>query len=244
MIDYVNILEQGIWLMSSGTTGESKKIFQPPEKIRAACLLAQEVQGINSQSKIYTVCKTTHAAGLLAQTLPALSVKAQVVCRDFNAYDFCKEIRSFTHTHLTPRHARAIMQTKNFSKLNLSGITVVCGADPVTWDIIEAFVEKGCTFIANWGMTEIGPIAIWEKFTNLNQVEKIKALAPPNTTVLGSNLGCQVKIDQDELSVKGSISVYGNQWYATGDLVVKNQGIIFYRSRKNLDRPLNFALKS
>ena len=37
----------------------------------------------------------------------------------FNAYNFCKKIKNFTHSHITPDHARAIMLTKTFKNLNL-----------------------------------------------------------------------------------------------------------------------------
>ena len=39
---------------------------------------------------------------------------AHLEIEKFNAYNFCKKIKHFTHSHITPKHARAIMLTKSF----------------------------------------------------------------------------------------------------------------------------------
>ena len=43
---------------------------------------------ITQNSKVYTVCSLSHAAGLLAQTLPALEVEATVFIESFNPFVF------------------------------------------------------------------------------------------------------------------------------------------------------------
>ena len=91
---FQNILENGIEISSSGTSGSPKTFFQTPEKIEAANRVAIQAQHITTASKIYTCCKTTHAGGLLAQTLPALSIGAAVDIELFNAYEFVKKIKS------------------------------------------------------------------------------------------------------------------------------------------------------
>ena len=77
-----------------------------------------------------------HAGGLLAQTLPAFEVGAGIKIEKFNAFNFCKKIRNFTHTHITPDHGKAISLTKSFKSLDLNGIWVTCGSEPVQWDLI------------------------------------------------------------------------------------------------------------
>lgn len=237
MINHKEIIDQGIFLESSGTTGNKKIIFQSSKKLRAAISISLQAQGITKDSKIYTVCKTSHAAGLLAQTLPALYIGAKVDCVPFNAYHFINDISNYTHTHITPLHAKAIMMTKGFKSLDLSNVVVVCGAEPIKWEIIESFVSQGCCFITNWGMTEIGPITIYHKFTNLDQVEVIKSLSPKESTIMGSNFCCDYKIVNDELFVKGEICVY-DDWLATGDIVELHKDIMFFKGRKN--KKVNF----
>lgn len=234
-----DILSNGISIKSSGTTGAPKELFQSPDKLKAANAVAIESQKLTSNSKVYTVCKMEHAGGLLAQTLPAYSIGADVFIKDFNAYRWVKEIKNFTHTHLTPAHCRAIMGTKDFWALDLSDIWITCGSDPVTWDIIKAFHSRGCTFMANWGMTEIGPCAINSVFDKNTNIEEYENYAPNGTTILGNNFYCDWKVENGELFVKGDICIYDN-WYATGDLVEQKfmrpqlnwNPILYYQSRK------------
>ena len=181
-----SILKNGIELKSSGTTGPAKTIYQTPEKLKAANRAAVDSQELTSNSNVYTVCKTQHAGGLLAQTLPAYSIGADITIEDFNAYRWVKEIYKYTHTHLTPNHCRAIMGTKDFWNLDLNGVWITCGSDPVGWDIIEAFVNTGATFMTNWGMTEVGPCAINTVFPNIETVYEYKEHGITNMTMLGN----------------------------------------------------------
>lgn len=221
-------------ISSSGTSGPPKEFPQPIDKIVAANRVARRVQDINKNSKIYTVMKLTHAGGLFGQTLPAIEIGAYVYQEPFSAYEWVKKIRKFTHSHITPKHAKAIMGTKGFWDLSLVGLTITCGSEPVTWDIIENFVQKGCKFIVNWGMSEIGPIAINHTFDSMEEVRRVKNLCPEGATVLGSNMDCDWFIEAGELVVKGDICIY-DDWYRTKDKVVIKEGILFYTGRTNVE---------
>ena len=221
------ILKNGIELSSSGTTGSPKKIYQSPSKLKNANKAARECQKISSKSKIYTVCKMQHAGGLLAQTLPAFEVGADIDIEEFNAYKFCKKITNYTHTHLTPNHAKAIRLTKSFKDIDLNGIWVTCGSEPVEWDLIIDFIKKGCDFMVNWGMTEIGPCAINTVFKNLESVLDYKERAI-NGTLIGDKTYCDTKIINNKLYVKGSISVFNDKWFDTKDIVALNKNKEFY----------------
>jgi acyl-CoA synthetase (AMP-forming)/AMP-acid ligase II len=231
--DLLAIISQGTTLQTSGTTGPSKAIYQSPTKLTAANKIAVDCQQLTSSSRVYTVCKTKHAGGLLAQTLPALSIGADVVIEDFNAYRFVKEVGNYTHTHITPSHAKAIMGTKGFRTLDLSNVWVTCGSDPVTWDIIEAFVIRGATFMANWGMTECGPCAINVKFRNMDDVCYYQEWNLKGHSIMGINTYCDTKIVDDQLYVKGDICVHDG-WALTGDRVKLNSaGHFYYMGRNN-----------
>ena len=238
MNDFEKILREGITINSSGSTGESKPFFQPPAKIRAANKIARNVQGITGNSKIYTIAKLNHAGGLLMQTLPGYEVGARLKIETFNAYHFVKEIKNHTHTVITPKHIKAIMLTKGFADLDLTGITIVTGSDPLTWDIIESLVYKGCKLITTWGMSEIGPMAITHTFNSVDEVNKVKEICPKNATILGSNKHCEYKIENEELIVKGDICIY-DDWYYTKDKVVEINDILFYTGRTNLEVDFN-----
>jgi acyl-CoA synthetase (AMP-forming)/AMP-acid ligase II len=240
-INYKFILQNGITITSSGTGGPPTEYFQTPSKLKAANKIAIESQKLSSSSKIYTCCKVSHAGGLLAQTLPGLSIGATVDIEQFSAYEFVRKIKNYTHTHITPLHAKAIMMIKGFKNLDLSGIHITCGADPVTWDIIESFVEKGATFMTNWGMSEIGPIVINTTFDSLDKVTEYKKKSVPNATILGDIFYCDFKIENGELVVKGDMSIY-QDWYYTKDLVAYYDTVLYYTGRKHTNVDL-FAPK-
>lgn len=242
MLDFQNILDNGTVISSSGTSGLSKEYFQTPEKLKAACKVAVDVNQLTKDSTVYTCCKLTHAGGLLAQTLPAFTVGARVDIETFSAYEFVKKINQYTHGHITPLHAKAIMLTKGFQDLNLQGVTIMCGADPVTWNIIEAFVSKGAKVIVNWGMSEIGPVAINSTFSSIDQVLEEKSIAPNNSTIMGKDIFCDHKVVDNELYVKGDICIY-NDWYATKDRVIFKEGRYYYTGRTNVDVDINVPKK-
>ena len=241
-MDLQKILNEGITINSSGSSGPSKPFFQPPKKIRAANKVSRLVQGLTGNSRIYTVAKTGHAGGLFMQTLPGYEVGSRLKIETFNAYDFVKEITNHTHTVLTPKHIKAIMLTKGFRDLDLTGITIVTGSDPVQWDIIETLVAKNCRLITTWGMSEIGPMAITHTFNSIEEVNKIKEICPEGATILGSNFHCEYKIENEELVVKGDICIF-DDWYYTKDKAVEVNGILFYTGRTNLDVDFDNPMK-
>ena len=217
------IINTGTALPTSGTTGAPKRIFQSPHKLAAANSVARQVQSITSNSRILTVCTLKHAGGLLAQTLPAVEVGADVDVQKFNPYSWVRQITDYTHSHLTPDMARAVMKTRGFNTVNLSGITVMCGSDRVHSSIIQSFNDRGTTFITNWGMTEVGPVAINQTFNPGDTINTTE-------TIMGNQVHCDVKIEDNQLFVRGDICVY-DDWFATGDIVTYNNGVYYYLGR-------------
>jgi acyl-CoA synthetase (AMP-forming)/AMP-acid ligase II len=230
--NWQTVIANGFELQSSGTTGKPKRIFQTTAKLLAANKVAIATQNITAQSRILTVCSMTHAGGLLAQTLPAWSVHAHVVIKPFNAFTFWRDIKGYTHTHLTPMHCNLLMRTKNFSTLDLGGVFVACGSDSVTFEIIEAFVERGAVFMCNWGMTEIGPVTINTVFDAMDKVKHYREQALADGTLLGDRYFCEYKIIDDELWVRGDVCIY-KDWFNTHDLVALNeQGAMYHLGRR------------
>jgi len=220
------ILEQGTVLSTSGSTGKPKQIKQPVKKLLAANSVAREVQDINSNSRILTVCTLEHAGGLLAQTLPAFEIDAHIEVQSFNAFAWVRQIQDYTHSHLTPDMARAVLKTKGFEELDLTGITIMCGSDRVSSQLIQAYIDRGATFIANWGMTEVGPVAI-------NKTYKPGDIVNNTESIMGDTAWCDIKfINGTELHVYGDICVY-DDWFPTGDLVKVDGPVLYYLGREN-----------
>jgi acyl-CoA synthetase (AMP-forming)/AMP-acid ligase II len=224
-MNLTKIISNGTTIRTSGTTGPSKPIWQSPEKLEHANKAAIKCQGITATSKVLTVCSLDHAGGLLAQTLPAISVGAPVTITPFNAFKWISEITKFTHSHLTPNMARAVMGTKTFKTIDMTGIVIMCGSDRVQSDIIQAFINKGATFIVNWGMSEVGPVAINKTYKPGDEVLH-------TDIIMGDTTYCETKIIDNELYVYGEISVY-DDWFATGDLVEYKDGSFWYLGRKH-----------
>lgn len=225
--NWQTFLRTGFELKSSGTTGVPKIIFQTPEKLQAANKAAIAAQNITPSSRILTVCRMSHAGGLLAQTLPAWSVGARVEIKPFNAYTFWRDIKGFTHTHLTPAHCSLLMHTRNFNNMDLNGVFVACGSDSVSFEIIEAFVLRGATFMCNWGMTEVGPVSINTIFDATEKVKAYREQSLPCGTLMGDRYFCEYKIVASELWVRGDICVHPD-WFNTGDRVAMNAAGAMY----------------
>lgn len=226
-----SLLSKGFELKSSGTTNTAKTIFQSPEKLLASNKIALTAQQITKDSRILTVCSMEHAGGLLAQTMPAYSIGAYVEIKPFNAYRFFNDIIGYSHTHLTPEHCKLLMNTKSFNDANLDGLFITCGSSEVSFDIIEAFVAHGATFMCNWGMTEIGPITINTIFDSLENVNQYRQSSISSTTLMGDNFYCEYKIIDGSLWVKGDNCVY-DDWFNTNDLVqMNNEGAMYYLGR-------------
>ena len=213
-----NILLNGVEITSSGTTGTPKKIFRTPHNLSKCNEVAIEAQKLTSKSKILTVTRMTHAGGLLAQTLPAYSIGAEINIKQFNPFTFFKDLSDYTHTFLAPGQMKALMQTKSFIDCDLTGKWILGGSDPVTWDMIEAFVSKGAIVQPNWGMSEIGPIAINTIFDDIDKVKAVKKASPEDYFILGDTYWCDWKIVNFELVVKGDTCIQ-NDWLYTKDLV-------------------------
>lgn len=233
-----DVAEKGTTIYTSGSSGEPKAIFQPPTKIIANSHAAIEVQGFTRKSKVYTCLSPERAGGLFAQTIPALMAYSEVTLDKFNPYEYVRQAHKYTHTHLTPKQAKGVMMTKGFKNLDLSGKTFLVGSEPVTYDIIEAFIERGARVILIWGMTEIGPNAIMHVFNNMDEVKALKEITPPNTTLLGNIFNCYYKImDRNHLHVMGDLSVF-DDWFDTKDLVIHKDGYLFYKGREGT--PVDF----
>jgi acyl-CoA synthetase (AMP-forming)/AMP-acid ligase II len=232
MIDYATILQHGVEISSSGTTGEPKTILRTPDNLQACNDVAIDAQQITRSSKVLTVTRITHAGGLLAQTLPAYSIGAEFKVQQFNAFSFLKDFKDYTHTFLAPAQMTALMNTKGFKDCNLTGKRILGGSDPVSWEMIEAFVSKGAIVQPNWGMSEVGPIVINIEFDSMDKVQYVKERTPDEYTIMGDTYYCDWKIIDHELYVKGPTSIY-NDWYATGDIVALDMGKrMYYLGRK------------
>ena len=223
----------GIGIVSSGTTGDQKLIHRSPDNLKACNEISIHAQKLTKRSKVLTVTKTNHAGGLLLQTLPAYTLGCAVIdVEKFNAFNFLKKVKGYTHTFLTPEQMTAVMMTKGFKDCDLTGIRILGGSNPVSWDMIEGFVSKGAIVQPNWGMSEIGPMVINIEINSLEHIEYLRQMTPEGCTILGNAYWCDWKIVDDELYVKSDMCIQSG-WFATGDMVsLDNDNRMYYQGRK------------
>lgn len=223
----------GVGIVSSGTTGDQKLIHRSPDNLKACNEIAIHAQKLTKRSKVLTVTKTNHAGGLLLQTLPAYTLGCEVIdVEKFNAFNFLKKVKGYTHTFLTPEQMTAVMMTKGFKDCDLTGIRILGGSNPVSWDMIEGFVSKGAIVQPNWGMSEIGPMVINIEIDSLEHIEYLRQMTPEGCTILGNAYWCDWKIVDDELYVKSDMCIQSG-WFATGDMVsLDNDNRMYYQGRK------------
>ena len=228
-MNFENILKNGTTIRSSGTTGDPKQIYRSPSNLKACIDVAVSAQQLTQRSRVLTVTRMTHAGGLLTQTLPAYSIGADFKIQQFNAFTFLKDFADYTHTFLTPAHMTALMKTKGFKNCNLSGKWILGGSDPVSWEMIEAFVSKGAVVQPNWGISEVGPIAINTVFDTIDKVQEYKQRVN-SQTILGDTVYCDIKIIDNVLYVKGNLC-YVEGWHKTNDIVDNIDNIFIYNGR-------------
>lgn len=216
------ILKEGCIISSSGTTGTPKKIYRDPNNLKACNEVAIEAQKITKDSSIYTCTRMTHAGGLLLQTLPAYTLGCDITIEKFNAYTFLKRFKRHTHTFIAPAMCEAVIKTKDFKTQDLTGKFVAMGSDPIPAHHIQAFIDRGATVLANWGMSEIGPCVI-------NKLYKLGDTVDDN--ILGNTFWTEYKVKDNELYVKGPMCIY-DDWLPTGDLVQQQGADLYYVRRK------------
>ena len=219
------ILTNGCTISSSGTTGTPKQIFRTPENLKACNEIAIAVQMLTSKSRVYTCTRMTHAGGLLLQTLPAYTLGCDIHTTSFSAFKFITEFENYTHTFLPPQMCEAVMKTKNFATCDLTGKIVCMGSDVIPSKHIQAFIDKGATVIANWCMSEAGPNVINKTFTQEDYIFS-------QDGIMGDTFCCDTKIGENgQLYIKGDISVYGDNWFATGDIVLEQTDGYYFIKR-------------
>jgi acyl-CoA synthetase (AMP-forming)/AMP-acid ligase II len=224
------LLETGATIESSGTTGIPKNIFRDPKNLKVCNEVAINAQELTRKSSVYTVTRLSHAGGLLAQSLPALSIDANVEFDTFNPYSFFRKFSKHTHTFLPPDFMESLTQTKSFKNADFGGRRILTGSSPVNLETIKKFVARNAVVQPNWGMSEIGPIVINDVFNTLEEVELAQKKCPKEMFYLGSSVYCDLNIVNDELHVRGPMSIYEG-WFPTGDLVSKINADYYFLKR-------------
>jgi fatty-acyl-CoA synthase len=149
---------------TSGTTGAPKGAVHTQGNLLANMAIAAQVQGLNANDTVLTVLPLFHVGGLCIQTLPALSVGAQVLL--FTRFDVTATLQSIHHDRPTltlqvPATLQALTTHAGWPGTDLSSLRAIwAGSSLLPSPLVEACHARGVPVCNVYGSTETGPFSI------------------------------------------------------------------------------------
>ena len=149
---------------TSGTTGLPKGAVHTQGNLLANMAIAAQVQALTERDTVLTVLPLFHVGGLCIQTLPALSVGAQVLLH--SRFDAAATLRSLredrpTLTLQVPATLQALTTHADWAGTDLGGLRALwAGSSLLPAPLIEACHARGVPVCNVYGSTETGPFSI------------------------------------------------------------------------------------
>ncbi len=149
---------------TSGTTGAPKGAVHTQGNLLANMAIAAKVQGLSEDDTVLTVLPLFHVGGLCIQTLPALSVGAQVLLHSrFDAGTTLRSLRDDrpTLTLQVPATLQALTMHADWPGSDLTSLRAIwAGSSLLPAPLIEACHARGVPVCNVYGSTETGPFSI------------------------------------------------------------------------------------
>jgi fatty-acyl-CoA synthase len=149
---------------TSGTTGLPKGAVHTQGNLLANMAIAAQVQGMMAADTVLTVLPLFHVGGLGIQTLPALSVGAQVLL--FSRFDAAATLACIQHERPTltlqvPATLQALTSHPQWAGTDVSSLRAVwAGSSLLPPEPLRAFMARGVPVCNVYGSTETGPFSI------------------------------------------------------------------------------------
>ncbi len=149
---------------TSGTTGRPKGAVHTQGNLLANMAIAAEVQAMTPQDVVLTALPLFHVGGLCIQTLPALSVGAQVLL--FTRFDAQATLACIHHERPTltlqvPATLQALVGHPAWAGTDLACLRAVwAGSSLLPTPLVEACHARGVPVCNVYGSTETGPFSI------------------------------------------------------------------------------------
>jgi fatty-acyl-CoA synthase len=149
---------------TSGTTGAPKGAVHTQGNLLANMAIAAQVQSLSERDTVLTVLPLFHVGGLCIQTLPALSVGAQVLLHarfDATATLQAIERERPSLTLQVPATLQALTAHAAWAGTDLSGLRAIwAGSSLLPAPLVEAVHARGVPVCNVYGSTETGPFSI------------------------------------------------------------------------------------
>lgn len=149
---------------TSGTTGQPKGAVHTQGNLLANMAIAAQVQSMAAADTVLTVLPLFHVGGLGIQTLPALSVGAQVLL--FSRFDAAATLACIQHERPTltlqvPATLQALSGHPHWAATDISSLRAVwAGSSLLPPEPLRAFMARGVPVCNVYGSTETGPFSI------------------------------------------------------------------------------------
>ena len=149
---------------TSGTTGHPKGAVHTQGNLLANMAIAAQVQGMTAADTVLTVLPLFHVGGLGIQTLPALSVGAQVLL--FSRFDAAATLACIQHERPTltlqvPATLQALTSHPQWADTDIASLRAVwAGSSLLPPEPLRAFMARGVPVCNVYGSTETGPFSI------------------------------------------------------------------------------------
>lgn len=149
---------------TSGTTGQPKGAVHTQGNLLANMAIAAQVQGMMAADTVLTVLPLFHVGGLGIQTLPALSVGAQVLL--FSRFDAAATLACIQHERPTltlqvPATLQALTSHPQWADTDITSLRAVwAGSSLLPPEPLRAFMARGVPVCNVYGSTETGPFSI------------------------------------------------------------------------------------
>jgi O-succinylbenzoic acid--CoA ligase len=218
-------------LFTSGTTGVPKAAILPLESLLANARAANEVLGIDQQSRFVCAMPLFHVGGLGIAFRCALAGATLLLHERFDAAAVARELLTgATHASLVAATLARVLDTgASFPKTVRA---VLVGGGPVPKPLLEKATRAGLPVLQTYGLTETCSMATCER---LGEADGATA-GPPMP-------GLELRIDHDEILLKGPQLMRGylghpplEGFFRTGDLgeLDENGRLIVHARRTDL----------
>ncbi|MFB6359933.1 MAG: class I adenylate-forming enzyme family protein [Halobacteriales archaeon] len=249
-VDRVRSDTPPLYLHTGGTTGVPKVVVISDRQLEWNCITEAAAWGLGKDTVSPILLPMYHTGGWNLLTLPTLYGGGTVVLqRAFDPDGVLEliETRGATQVFGVAAMFQAMASADRFEATDFGTVEwFMSGGGPTPTDVIEAYTERGETFVQGYGLTEGGPNNLYVDPTRRDATEKPDSVGRPFPD-------CEIRIidqsgdpigsgDTGELEVRGPITADGylvtddgtfdGDWVSTGDLARRDSaGDVFIVGR-------------